>query len=177
MSFELPGRAGAIVNASVTTAQIFPDQINSSIACVIPVPGSGRLEQKRFRVLASGYATTAAATTTLAVTLYNGSSLAVASNTVIAALAATVVNNTTNPWWMEGVFVFDSVSGKLNGTFSGMISNTIIAAAAITPVTGLNGTTGPLGTEPVVNLCVGVTFGVNATGNSARLGYFTLLQP
>jgi hypothetical protein len=174
---ELPSRAAAPVNASITTPQIFPDQVNSSVPVFIAVPGSGRLEQKRFRLIATGCATTLAATTTFAVSIYSGNSLVPANNTLIAALAATVINTTTAPWWIELGLVFDSVSGKLQGSSSGMINNAIIAAAAITPLTGLNGTTAPAGTEPVFNLCVGVTFGVNANaGNVARLGEFVIRQ-
>lgn len=175
---EQPARAGAIVNAAITTSQIFPDQMNSAVPAIIPIPGTGRLEQKRFRVLASGYATTIAATTNFLVTLYNGISLVPANNAVVGALAATVINTTTAPWWIEAVLIFDSVSGKLNGTFSGMVNNAILAAAVISPMTGLNGSSGPSGTEPVTNLCVGVTFGVNASAsNVARLGSFELMQP
>jgi hypothetical protein len=118
-----------------------------------------------------------AATTNFLVTLYSGNSLVPANNTVIGAVAATVINTTSCPWWIEAALAFDSVSGKLQGSISGMCNNAILAAAAITPLTGLNGTSAPAGTEPVFNLCLGVTFGVNASAqNVARLGEFVIRQ-
>lgn len=173
--FEYQARPAAPVNAAVTTVQMFPDQYVSANPVVIPVPGSGRLEQKRFKIRASGTATTAGATTTFGVTLYAGQSLTPGSNTVLGSLAGVVINTTTATWFLEAILIFDSISGKLTGTTSGLINNTIGAAAAITPLLGLNGAAGPLGTEPVVNLCVGCTFGVAASAsNIGRLSEFIL---
>jgi hypothetical protein len=173
--FEYQARPAAPVSAAVITVQIFPDQYVSANPVVIPVPGSGRLEQKRFKIRASGIATTAGATTTFGVTLYAGQSLTAASNTALGSLTGVVINTTTAAWFLEGILIFDSVSGHLNGTLSGLINNTIAAAAAITPLSGLNGSSGPLGTEPVVNLCVGCTFGVNASAsNVGRMSEFIL---
>ena len=179
MSLEQPARAAAPVNANTVGTQIFPDQQISTNPVVIAVPGSGRLEQKKFRVLASGYATTAAATTTFQAGFFVGQSLTVGNNTSLGLLTATVINAATAPWWIEASLVFDSVSGKLQGQFAGMINNTIEAAAVLTNVvTGINGTNAPAGTEPVFNLVIGIAFGVNASiANVAHLGQFILLQP
>lgn len=173
--FEYQARAAGPISAAVTTAQIFPDQIVTTNPVVIPVPGSGRLEQKRFKIRGSGIATTVGATTTFGITLYAGQSLTPGSNTALGSLAGVVINTATATWFFEGVLIFDSVSGKLCGTVQGLINNTFSAAAAITPITGLNGAAGPAGTEPVVNLCVGGTFGVNASAqNVARMSEFLL---
>jgi hypothetical protein len=170
-----PARPAGQVNASVITAQMFPDQFLTTQPALLPVAGSGRLEQIRFRVRASGSATTIAATTSFLVSLYVGQSLTVASNALLKALTATVINNTTASWYLEALLLFDSISGNLTGQVGGMINNAIIASTAITPVAGLNGSSGPLGTEPVCNLCVGATFGVNASpSNVGRMAMFVL---
>jgi len=167
-------RRAAPVNASVITVQIFPDQQNPAIPVFIAVPGSGRLEQMRFKVRASGSATTVGATTTFAPSLVPGAVIT-GPAAPLGILAATVVNTATTTWWIEAQLIFDSISGKLTGQFTGMINNTIIAAAAITPILGLNGSNAPAGTEPVFQVSCGATFGVNAaSGNVARLAELVL---
>lgn len=164
------------VNAAVTTAQIFPDLSSPALAAILNCPGSNRLEQKPFKVTASGVATTAGATTTGTASLYAalvapGTPLVAADWTLLGAGTAEVINTTSASWLIEADLLFDSLSGILAGTFNSNSNNTPIAAAKITnSVTGINGQT-----EPVLVFAVGYTFGVNASAsNIARLADFCL---
>ncbi len=174
----------AQVLAAVTTAQIFPNLATPTLAAILNIAGTGRLEQKKFKVRGSGYATTAGATTTVTATLYAknaapAASLVAGNWSVIGVSSARVVNTTTVPWWIEADLIFDSVGGKLGGTFNAMVNNTLDAAAAITnPLTGLNGSSYAVtqgatkvpAAEPVFVVAVGLTFGVNASaGNIGNL--------
>lgn len=170
MSIIAQARTAANVNAASNAAQVFPDQQNPTSPVFIQIPGSGRFEQKRFKVRASGFATSAGATTTFQPTLYAGSSLTAGSNTILGAATATVINTTSAPWWIELQAIFDSISGKLQGTFSAMINNSMIAAAALANVvTGLSAQT-----EPVLTICCGITFSVANAGNIGGLKYLVL---
>lgn len=190
MNTILKSRPAAKVLAAITTAQIFPDLAVPSTAVALFIPGTNRLEQKKFTVRASGNALTAGATTTVLVSLYiakllPAASLVPANWTVMCAGSARVVNTISAPWWIEAELAFDSAGGKLGGTFNQMVNNLFDAPAAITGVlTGLNGTglpvvqPGPVTiqpADPVFVVGVGITYGVNASvGNIANLQNFVL---
>lgn len=189
MNSILKAPPAAKILAAITTAQVFPNLAIPTQACVMNVPGTGRLDQKAFVVRASGNATTQAATTTFTPTLYiakvlPGSSLVVANWTVMCSGTPRVINTTTAPWVIEAELQFDSVGGLMQGAFDQQVNNLYDGLAAITGrVSGLNGTGLPVlqgattvqPAEPVFVLAVGGTFGVNASvGNIANLANFTL---
>lgn len=189
MQTILTSRPAAKILAAVTTAQIFPDFAIPTQACVMNVPGTGRLEQKSFTVRASGNASTNNATTTFKPTLYiakalPGTSLVAASWTVLCTGTARVINNTTAPWWIEAVLEFDSKGGLMGGVFDQQVNNLYDGIAAITgTLTGLNGTGMPVlqgatnvqPADPVFLVAVGGTYGVNAAAaNIANLQNFVL---
>lgn len=163
-------KPSALLVGNSTSAQIFTDAVNAAIAAILNVPGSKRLEQKRFNVRASGYLTSAGSATTALPTLYFGTSLTPGSNTILGAGTATTVNTTSCPWWMEATLLFDSISGKLQGSFSSMVNNVIVANAAIANVpTGINGAS-----EPVISLVCGMTFSAASAANFAGMSEFVL---
>jgi hypothetical protein len=171
--------------AAVTTAQIFALLASGvsigaaappATACVLYVPGSKRLEQKRWVPRASGIVTTAGAFTAQ-VSLYGAvvpptgaASLIAANWTLLGAGAAQAVGTTTAAWLIEAEMLFDSVSGKLQGTFNTNVNNTPVASAAIAnQLTGINGAT-----EPVLALAVGITFSSGNAGNIGVMADFAL---
>lgn len=191
MQTILTSRPAAKVLAALLTAQIFPDLAIPTQACVLNVPGTGRLEQRKFSVRASGFATTAAATTTFLASFFiakllPATSLVPASwAAVMCAGTARVINTATVPWWLEATIEFDSVGGKMGGIFNQMANNLFDASAAITgTLTGLNGTgmpavqPGPVTVqpaEPVFVIGCAATFGVNASAaNIANLAHFEI---
>lgn len=164
----------AALAAALATAQIFPNLATPSQACILICPGSGRLEQKLFKVRASGNFTTGGAFTFLpslyAAIAIPGSPLVAANWSLIAAGTAATVTSASAGWMIEAKLMFDTLSGKLQGTFDSNVANAPVAAAVITnPLTGLNGQS-----EPVMYFAAGVTFGTANAGNSSRMGDFCL---
>jgi hypothetical protein len=151
------------------------------------VLGSGRLEQTKFAVRASGSVTTGASLTVLPV-LYMalvipGTPFTAANWTVLASGTARTVATTTCPWMIEAYIEFESVGGTMQGTFGATVNNLTDAQAALPNLlTGLNGTpnsvtqgsTLVVAAEPVFVVACGITFGTANAGNKAVLGSFTL---
>ncbi len=177
----------AQVKANVATAQIFANAANPLVPAIINVPGSGRLEQRKFTVRASGTVTTGA-TSTVAPTLYMAKAVPATpftpgSWTVLGAATGVSFASVSGAWWIEALLQFESIGGTMQGTFSSLILNTVGAAAAIPNLlTGLNGTSNPVvqagasvpQSEPVFVIGVGLTFGTANAGNIGTLGEFTL---
>ena len=177
----------AQVKANVATGQLFANAANPSVPAIINVPGSGRLEQKKFVVRASGTATTGA-TSTVAPTLYMAKSVPATpftpgNWTILGAATGVSFATTTGAWWIEALLEFESVGGTMQGSFSSLILNTLGAAAAIPNLlTGLNGTSQTVTqgstvvpqTEPVFVIACGLTFGTANVGNIGTMGDFSL---
>jgi hypothetical protein len=166
----LPTTALQVNNTAITTAQIFPTVTGGSVALVLPIPGSGREESDSIEVFACGWATVGGVTPNLNVTMYSGTSLTPGSNTVLAVLgAAQTVTTSASYDWAIWVRLFGSIkTGKVQGSFQIEIDNTVSAVAALTnPLTAQNP-----GSEPFLNLVVGITFGVANAANVAQLSRF-----
>ena len=162
--------AAGILNAASTAAQVFVQMSNANLAALVAVPGSKRLEGRKFNCRATGVCTTSGAAVTVQPLLAVGSSPNIANDTIIAQPAATTVATTSCPWTIEASLTFDSTSGKLTGQFTSNVNNAVGAPAALaTVITGLNGAT-----DPVFNLIVGITFSTASTGNIATLTEFVL---
>lgn len=195
------------VSANVTTAQIFPLRVDAgggsysasaTLPAQLPVPGSGRFEQRAFDIYASGYAIVRT-TATVLVGLYasnplkGDASLTPGSNTILHASSASSSITATKrvPWsfhyHIEG-FSSESLSpsiadlGAAQGWAEGQIDGVYQAAAAfsagsgepITAATNLFGpaaasSTPPPNTEPAFNLVIGVTFSANGAGALANI--------
>jgi hypothetical protein len=175
--------------APVTTAQLFALLANPTLACTIGAPGKLTLEGRKFKVRASGKATTTGATTTGAPSLYAANvvpasnPLAAASWKLLGTAVAKVINAATSPWWIEADLIFDSISGVLGGSFTDFENMVIDGAVPVANgLTGLNGTNlnvvqggntiGPQ--DPVCVFAAGFTFGVSGAGNTAYLTSLTL---
>lgn len=178
----------APLTGTVTTAQIFALASNPNMPATIAVPGKGRLDGKRFTIRAEGSAFVAAGTTTVNATLFAAtgaipaSPLVPGSWTLIKALTATAIATAVYaPWWIEAQLIYDSNGGAMQGAALGLINNASIASAAITQLTGINGTNLPVsqaGTvvqpaDPVAYFAVGITFGTSGA-NIANLANFEL---
>ncbi len=158
------------LSAPSAAAQVFAQFLNAALAAALNVPGTRRLEGRKFSVRASGVVTTSGAAVTVQPFLAAGTSVTAANDTVLAAPAPVTVAGTSCPWTIEAQLLFDSTSGKLNGQFTSLINNSVGAPAAIaTVLTGLSGNN-----EPVFSLVAGVTFSTASAGNIATLTEFVL---
>ena len=162
--------AAGILNAPSSAAQVFAQLLATNLAAAIAVPGTKRLEGRKFNIRATGVCTTSGAAVTVQPFLAAGSSLTQAQNTVIAQTAATTVAQTSCPWTIEAALTFDSISGKLTGQFTSNVNNQVGALTALpTVITGLNGSN-----DPVFSVVCGLTFSTASAQNTATLTEFVL---
>jgi hypothetical protein len=167
-------KPAANITAALATAQIFADLSTPTLAAILNVPGSMRLEAQPFTVSASGSATSVGAATTVTPSLYaalvNPAAPLVPANWILlGAGAAQVLNLTSGAWSIEANLMFESLGGKLGGTFKTQQGNVPVANAALANIlAGLNGQN-----EPVFVLAAGLTFSV-AGLNIGRLFDFSL---
>jgi hypothetical protein len=140
---------------------------------VLALPPGGPCEQEAFDITFSGYVTTTQSSTVV-FKLYLGASATIGSNTVLASTTSATVATTTVPFRFTVTLNYDSVSGKLTGTYSGIIGGTLTALTALTgaPVSASANNAGTnLGT-PVLSFTLTVTFGTGATANTVNLKDF-----
>jgi hypothetical protein len=111
------------------------------------------------------------------------SPLVIGNWTLLKAGTAAAVAALASPWWFQADLIYDSISGLLNGTAAQVIANTITAAAAVTALTGLNGTNLPVvqagpvtvqPADPVFYLAAAITFSAGAAANIGTLANFEI---
>lgn len=156
--------------ATTAETQFTDPGLANSVPLVLALPPGGPCEQEEFDVVFSGYVTTTQSATVI-FKLYSGLSATIGSNTIIAtSTTSAAIATTTVPFAFKATLVFDSVSGKLTGRFSGIVGATATAVAAITgaPIAlTINNTN-----NPVLNLTLTATFSAAATANSVNLRDF-----
>lgn len=167
---SLPTTPVQVNNTAITTAQIFPTVTGGSLALVLPIPGSSRLESDPIEVVASGWATVGGTTPNLNVTLYSGTSLTPGSDTILGALgsAQTVTTSASYDWIIRAILFGSTKTGKIQGSFTVEIDNTFTAWASFSNQL----TSQSFITEPSLSLVVGITFGVANAANVAQLNRF-----
>lgn len=172
-----PGAAGSVaLNTSGATAGVLPASLTlaTTTETVIPnpalnsptsplllsIPPSGPLEQRVFDILASGWLNTGASST-VTIKLYSGTSATPGSNTLLGSSGALTAFAGKAPWYFRATCVYDSNSGKLNGTIKFISNNQLVAEVVLSNVvSGLNNAN-----NPVANFVISVQFG---TGNAAN---------
>lgn len=155
--------AQPIINPTISTNTLQP--------AILSVPGTGRLEQRKFQILASGFAN-CAADCTLTINIYGGISAVAANNTLLASSGAVALTlaGVGKPWWVILDLIFDSVAGNLCGTRTAQVGQTPVAAAAIpNQLTALNAAT-----EPVFQLTAFAQFSVANVASYCTLADFGL---
>lgn len=166
---QAPG--GAQVTAA--TGGVFQSTAGGQLN--MPIPGSGRLEGRKFTIRHSGVVTFAAGTYTAAVTaiIYGGVTLATAGagNALYSATANVVRSATVSgsiPYFVEADIEGDSLSATIQGVGEGAVNNTAQARAAIAQAP----TTVNFTTEPPLVFAAGVT--VASQASAVILDSFTL---
>jgi hypothetical protein len=154
----------ATLSVTAATEAVIPNPENVAIPFICPLrPNEPSLEQTLFNVVASGYITTANSTN-VTVKLYSGTSLTVGSDTLLGSSGAIAQNTASAPWALLANLIFDSVSGKLQGSIKFWVNNTMVAEVAVSNVvTGLKNTA-----NPIANFLLSLTSSA-AAGGSATL--------
>jgi hypothetical protein len=127
-----------------TTETVVPNPQNSTIALILPITANQGLEQIPWDLVVSGFITTTNSSN-ITCKIYSGTSLTVGSDTAVATSGAIAVNTVSAPFFMRLYVIYDSVSGKLQGSFEGMINNVLVAKTALSNVvTGIKDTNNPV---------------------------------
>jgi hypothetical protein len=128
-----------------------------------------------FRVRAWGRVT-GGTTTNFTPTLLYGRSQTYASNTVMGSLTATAFNSASGLWEFDATLFWDVTSGQLSGSISGYNGATaaIIAAALVTPVTGLTSTALAALSQP--NTLYFSIAGLFSASNASNIAYLDGFQ-
>lgn len=108
---------------------------SSNPTATSPTYVNDSIDGRQVRIRVVGVATTGVGST-FTVKLYNGTSSTVASDTLLCTFTAYTAGGAGSfNFICEANLIWDSVSTKLNGTFSSDISNTYTGPAAITAAT------------------------------------------
>lgn len=125
---------------SAAAEVVVPNPQNATVPFICPLSGNQGNEQTMIDLVASGIITTGQATN-VTMKLYSGVSLTIGSDTLLGSSGAIAVNTTTASFRVHAELLYDSVSGKLTGTFEWLLNNTLVAKAALAAVvTGLKDT-------------------------------------
>lgn len=146
---EGPGPLPALQSISATTEQLIVNPFNTAIALSCAIPPNTNLEQQPLNFNWSGYIKTTA-NGNITLKIYSGTSL---SGTLLGSSGAIAQNNLAAPFWAKMELIYDSVSGKLDGTVKFFLNHGIVAEVAISnTITGVSNTT-----DPVAQFCVSCT--------------------
>jgi hypothetical protein len=134
---ELPAQL-SVVSATET---VVPSPNNATVPLQATLNPNTANEQNVLTLAASGYIKTLN-TTNVTVKVYSGTSLTVGSDTLLGSSGAIAVNTATCPWMLLAHLVYDSVSGKLQGSIKFWLNNTFVAEVAISnTLTGISNLT------------------------------------
>lgn len=192
VAYSAAGNSNATVVSgigSTTVTRVFPASpvlvttnggaLPTTAPCSLTVPGSGRVEGKIFRIIASGVVTTGANTVTVTPSLCAAVSLPAAASqltatsytTLAAPTGVQIATASTVPWAIELQLQGDSISGVLQGAMRTMINNTLGAWAALgSTLTGVN-----FSTEPSFYVVPAFLFDTSNAANVAQLDSFVVL--
>jgi hypothetical protein len=174
-----PAPLPAVQTVTVTTETLItnPAQANNvsppqNSALIISVPPDVALSGIPFELWLSGKVKTGT-TSNVTAKIYGGNALtgvpATDSASQVATSGAVSVASTTEPFWLKINAVFDLVSGKMRGNFSGQVGNTPVAQTTLT-----NSPTGISDSDPVVSFYPTITFGTANAGNSVEVDNFSV---
>lgn len=162
--------AKQVITTTSETVILNPGLNSATAALILNVPPGGPLEQRQFLLKVSGYITTTQITN-VTLKIYNGTSTTVGSDgTALGSTGAIGVNNLSCPFWLEYKLIFDSVSGRLQGAYTGYVNNTV--APSLTTIAALTGISNV--NNPVLNFLISVTFSAAATSNTINVQEFAI---
>lgn len=160
------------VTTSSETAILNPALNSSTALLVLNIPPGGQLEQRKFKLLASGYVT-AGTTGNVTIKPYPVAAPVLGTTTALGSTGAVSVTGSC-PWSIELNMVYDSVSGKMQGTFRSFLNNTLVAEVAIATTSipaGISNTA-----LPVASFTLSVTFGTANAGNKINVQEFAIYE-
>jgi hypothetical protein len=157
-----PLSATQVLASTAATVILNPQNLTIPLTCSLS-PNQG-CEQTSFDLWASGYLTTTNSTNITAA-LQSGTSATSGSNTILGGSGAIACNTVSCPWRVHAELLYDSVSGKLHGTFEWLLNNTLVAKAALAAVvSGIKDSN-----NPVANFVLSFTSSAAAGGTPTTI--------
>lgn len=105
------------LGGTATTEKVFLNSAGTALVLPLPMqdllPITGKLAT--FRIVAAGRVTGGSSAVTFIARMYWGTSTTVGSDTVIEVASTTTVTAVSAGWMIEGVYTFDTTSGKIDG--------------------------------------------------------------
>lgn len=157
--------------ATTAETQITDPGLSNSYPLALAIPPGSPIEQEEFDIVFSGYVTTPQSSTVV-FKLYEGDSATIGSNQLLGSSSSATVATATVPFALKATCVYDSVSGKLTGRFSGIVGGTATAVAAFTSspfALSLSNTA-----NPVATFTITATFGTTTAACTVNLKDFGL---
>ncbi len=177
--FGLPS-AELNLGGTSTSEKVFLGSDGNPLVLPLPVadlagPAGKRLSA--FKIFAAGRVT-GGTTTNLTVQLQYGTSATVASNLDLESAAAVAVNSVSGIWTLDGTYVIDNVSGKIDGYSNCLISGSTVTftatAKADNTVTSSSTATLSFTTTDVQGFVLTGTFSGGSANNVAYVDVFQL---
>ena len=158
---------------SSTTETVFTS--DGTLAVILPLPtagqlGAGSAPGSMFTVRAWGRVKTSA-TANFTVALYYGTSTTVADNTKLSDSGAVSLATLTTNWCIEGKFVWDGDSNRINGRCWNMIHGTVEATVVEDNLV----TSADPDANATRGFVVSWTFGTGSTTHTVNLDGFQLV--
>lgn len=133
------------------------------------VAGNMTIDGHPIAVRISGKVTTGASSTFLP-SIYLGTSATLASNTTLGVgVASSAIATTTANFVIEAVFIWDSVSTKLNGYYTQIVNGVVGNAGALTATTPTT-----VASLSSMNFIPTFTFGTANSANSVTIAEFAI---
>lgn len=177
---QLPS-ADLNLGGTSTSEKVFTDSASTPAALVLPLDmdalaAANGKKCSIFKIIAAGRVT-GGTTTNFTPKLYFGTSTTVASDTAFASGAAVAVNSVSGIWAIEGMFVLDYVSGKIDGYFTNMVSgSTVTLTAAAKATATISSSSTPALSFTTQSQQGFVLTGTFSGGNASNVAYVDVFQ-
>lgn len=165
-----------------TTEKVFTISTSTSIACILPLPslealaGSAGKKMSMIRITAAGRVT-GGTTTNFTAQLQFGTSTTVASNTDLESGAAVAVNSVSGLWAIDGLYMLDYTSGKIDGYAANFISGSTVTFTAIAKADNtISSSSTPAFSFTTSSAQGFVLTGTFSSGNASNVAYVDVFQ-
>lgn len=187
------GQASVISRASLPSAElnlggtstsekVFTISTSTTTACILPLPslealaGSTGKKMSVIRIFAAGRVT-GGTTTNFTPQLQFGTSTTVASNTDLESGVAVAVNSASGMWAIDGTYMLDITSGKIDGYAANFLSGSTVTYTAVAKADNtISSSSTPAFSLTSTSQQGFVLTGTFSSGNASNVAYVDIFQ-
>lgn len=162
-----------------TTEKVFLNAAGTALVCPLPLGGlaaSAGKQMSMFRIIAAGRVT-GGTTTNFTAQLQFGTSTTTASNTDVESSVAVAVNSVSGLWAIEGTYMLDYTSGKIDGYAANFISGSTVTYTAVAKADNTISSSSTPAFSFTTTLVQGfVITGTFSSGNASNVAYADVFQ-